>query len=33
MFPGQPHTFIVKDPQSAASVDALAKIVSFVRAL
>jgi acetyl esterase len=32
-FPGQPHTFIVKDPQAAASVEGLARIVNFIRAL
>jgi acetyl esterase/lipase len=30
-FEGQPHTFIVKDPSSAASKEALAKIADFVQ--
>lgn len=30
-FPGQPHTFIAKDPASAASREALEKIGNFVQ--
>jgi dipeptidyl aminopeptidase/acylaminoacyl peptidase len=31
MFEGQPHTFIVLNPTSAASVEAIGLIVDFVR--
>lgn len=30
-FDGQPHTFIIKDPASSASRDALERIVAFIR--
>ena len=30
-FPGEPHTFVSRDPNSAASRKALAMIVDFVR--
>jgi acetyl esterase/lipase len=30
-FPGQPHTFVIKDPASPAAAEALARISSFVQ--
>jgi hypothetical protein len=30
-FEGQPHTFIVQNPTSAASIEAIGLIVNFVR--